>query len=541
MIQDTPELRRISGVPRRRWTESATRDAIGYWTHALRTPRGTMTLLGVQAQALSEIHAYGGFFGPIPVGHGKTLISFLAPIVGRARNPLLLTRAALIPKTKREMIEMSKHWAIAHHLRVESYETLGREKASTFFERMDPDMVIPDECHRLKNRRAGVTLRVIRHLLRRAKAGRRVAFCPMSGTATDGSINDYDHLIAWAVPDGYSPLPYDRAEVEAWALSLDPDGDATPELLAWYRERFLDTPGVIVANEEGCHASLLIRSHEYDPGTDAEFAELRKWRAPDGFEFTQPTQVWSCASTLALGFWYVWSPRPPDWWLEPRKAWAKYATRILEVNRRNLDTFLQVTKAVAAGLYGKPAQAALEAWQAVRDEFEPNKVAVWVNDRALRECEAWGKPRSIVWSKYPPFGEELARRTGWRYYGELGLDREGRYVEAEDGSSPIILSIDANLEGRNLQHAFDRNLVTTWPGRAARSEQLIGRTHRLGQRSDEVTFDVFVGCFEHANAFDRARSRAARVADQMGQKHKLTFADIDMPSPWELSGVRGTP
>lgn len=38
----------------------------------LKTPRGTMRLRPIQAIALAEIGMYGGLFGPIPVGEGKT-------------------------------------------------------------------------------------------------------------------------------------------------------------------------------------------------------------------------------------------------------------------------------------------------------------------------------------------------------------------------------------------------------------------------------------------------------------------------------------
>ena len=75
----------------------------------------------------------------------------------------------------------------------------------------------------------------------------------------------------------------------------------------------------------------------------------------------------------------------------------------------------------------------------------------------------------------------------------------------------VVASIDANREGKNLQGHWYRNLVTTPPTTATWWEQLIGRTHRRGQASDEVHVDVLMGCRENYDALLTALARAQNI------------------------------
>ena len=80
-VQDSAELRRILAIPRRVYSDADADRLVDLLTNALKTPHGTMRLMRHQAIALAEIAQYGGVFLPLPVGAGKTLISFLAPVV----------------------------------------------------------------------------------------------------------------------------------------------------------------------------------------------------------------------------------------------------------------------------------------------------------------------------------------------------------------------------------------------------------------------------------------------------------------------------
>ncbi len=160
----TPEWHRIRALPRREWSDATA--AVDYWTSRFAL-RSDVRLRPIQAIALSEIHHCGGLLGPIKVGHGKTLISLLAPAVVGSVRPVLLLPAHLLQKTEIDMADLSKSWRIPTNLRPISYQALGRESMATWLMQWRPDGIFADEVHRLKNPDAAVTKRVTRFTLAR--------------------------------------------------------------------------------------------------------------------------------------------------------------------------------------------------------------------------------------------------------------------------------------------------------------------------------------------------------------------------------------
>jgi len=69
--------------------------------------------------------------------------------------------------------------------------------------------------------------------------------------------------------------------------------------------------------------------------------------------------------------------------------------------------------------------------------------------------------------------DRLAKESGGSYFRQLGLDAKGTFIEDADG--PIIASVAANSEGRNLQGKWCDNLLTACPADAEKLEQVIGR------------------------------------------------------------------
>ena len=111
------------------------------------------------------------------------------------------------------------------------------------------------------------------------------------------------------------------------------------------------------------------------------------------------------------------------------------------------------------------------------------------------------------------FGEALGKQTGLKFYGA------GTHLEQESG--PVIASISAHSEGRNLQK-WHQNLVISCPPSGATWEQLIGRTHRDGQLAQKVTFDILLACDEQEKGFKQAILDARYIEDMTGQPQKLT-------------------
>ena len=562
VVDRTPEVRRIACLPRRVWSDKDAASLARDMTRELKTPGGDMQLRPVQAIALLEAMEQGGLFGPIRVGGGKTLLSLLLPKVLEAKRPILLLPAALIEKTKHERAALSRHWQLPTNLQIISYELMGRVSAAEQLSYIQPDLIVADECHRLKNHRAGVTRRVTRYM----KEHPNTKFCGISGTVMRKSLRDFGHILRWALKDN-APIPLKEDELSTWADALDEFANplqrvrpgaifdlgarpaAAPDALSAARQifqsRLLDTRGVVATgkdDEVGC--SLYISALEYDlsVAADEHFKQLREtWTNSDGWAFSEAVELWRHCRSLALGFESIWDPRPPMEWLGARKTWASFVRETLS-HSRTLDTELQVAQACDAG---RLPGTALEAWRAVRDTFTANPKPVWFDSSALDVCVKWmsrhdgtaGRPAGIVWVEHVFFGRALSKLTGAPYFGADGLDAEDNSIVNVDGSKPIIASIAANSTGRNLQ-MFSANLVTAPPPGAAGWEQLLGRTHRYGQTADEVTVEVLVGCKEHYDAFERARDGARAAADTLGHDQKLIVADVSFPSIQHKKGPR---
>lgn len=546
-VQHTPELDRIIMIPRREpLSPDEEAERIDLLTNHLRTPGGTMRLRPVQAQALYELHDYQGLFGPIRVSGGKTLISLLAPLVLEALRPMLIVPAALIEKTRTEAFKLAQHWKLPTFLPIVSYQALGRVSGADTLENHNPDLLVFDEGHKLKNPRAAVTKRVARYM--RNHPDTRVII--LTGTITKRSLRDFAHLLLWTLKLR-TPLPRQWNELEAWALALDErpnaivpplhpgailklatdedTGDITQRARKAVRRRINDTPGVVTASGGGCDVSLRVEGQivETTKQTTENFERLRgRWETPDGWPLSDGFAIWRHARELALGFYYRWDPRPPDEWIEARKAWSVFCRKILKNNHRNLDSAEQVALACVnhPEWYGDQEY---KAWVAIRDSFKPRTVAVPFDDSVLRYCGGWAADGGLIWCEHIDFAERLSALTGLPYFAGEGLDAQGNSIVTFDGSTAI-LSVEANREGHNLQR-FSRNLVASPLQQGDRWQQLLARTHRDGQDADEVICDVIVSCAEHVEAMQIILGDAQYQEDITGDDQKLLLADIIMP------------
>ncbi len=520
-----------------------------------------LTLRPVQALALHDIGVHRGAFLPVGVGEGKTLISLLAAYILGAKKPMLFLPASLIENAERARKQLSNHWLVPTNIRMFSYEMLGKVGAEKVLEEYEPDAVLCDEAHKWKNIRAACTRRIARYMAKHSST----PVVAMSGTVMRDSVLDFAHLLWWCLKHG-TPLPAERHELEEWASALDepkpgrPGADFEPidpgALLAFadpkvtaeegplvaarrgFRERLVSTPGVVATAGDGervdCSIHITAKMYTVAPITEQHFQTLRGdpknrfdypgWQRPDGKEFEQGVEVWSCARQLAIGLHYEWSPPPPDDWMKARKAWSAYVRAILQYSR-TMDSPEVVVRAIEAGRL-EDKGGVLAAWSAIRGKFKPNTVAVWHDETVLNLCAAWGKTPGIIWTEHGHFGRRLSKETGIPYYGAKGLDATGQYIEDGDGKRAIIASIDANRDGKNLQRKWNRNLIVTPPDGWDVWQQSIARTHRPGQTADEVEVDVLFGCREHASAWRKAVAGTYAARDTVGGTPKLLLADL---------------
>lgn len=462
-------------------------------------------------------------------------------------------------------------------LHVIAYSELQQPKNSALLDQLRPDLFMGDEISALRNFEAARTIRVRRHFGQFSDT----AFCGWDATLTSDSMQDYWHFLAWAFGEN-SPVPVEESEVRKWARAIDPvrfeDGYWLPgklELLckpgesvrSGLRRRLIDTLGVVTTEDQVLDLPLIFRLRAAPPMSAQIVENLKKlrrppnmggWLRPDGEVFTQAPQVVACARQLAEGFFLRWryprgEPRELiDTWFNIRQAWNRELRAQLLSPLVHMDSPKLCENAAerwyAGGCPGctrGPQQEHAEAckakgthplwnswcypaWHEIEDKVYHEQEVVWLSDFLLNDAARWAaESPGIVWVDHPEFGERLARLTGLTYYG--GGEAAAEELEALYGEGcgrsrqSIICSVKANMKGKNLQYAFSRNLITSFPPSNAIVEQTVGRTFRPGQSADSVTVDYYLHTVELENAFELADVRAAYVWETFGTSQKLIF------------------
>lgn len=561
-VRQSKDLTRVLALPRRtlnpddptfaaKWTKALRKDTMLCNCVARWGPRGCIKdLFSIQGVALEELHNTGGLLGSIGVGHGKTGIGILAPMATGLDTVLLIP-----PNLRRQFYERDfPQWSVHFHtpnlaggrffepgkpsLHVIAYSELSSAKATDLLERLKPKLIIADEAHKLKNRKASRTMRFLRYV-----SGSSARFAGWSGTLTSRSLKDYAHLAAIALREG-SPLPLHWSTVEEWAGAIDSTDFPSPPgaLVAFgepvregFRKRLIETPGVVATAEGAIGTSLLMEERKAPPvpiEVATAIAHLNNtWERPDGELFYEALDVARCARELASGFYYRWiyprgEPEPlRKEWKAVRKAWHQELREKLKRPRPHMDSMLLLCQAAARHLEGYDGPLPTwetdfySEWLAIRDRVQPETEAVWISEFLVRDAAAWLKENiGIAWYEHTAFGEKLAELSGVPFYGP-GTEPE----LLEKGDRAIIASIRAQGTGKNLQ-AFSNNLFANMPNDSAAWEQAIGRTHRNGQAADEVRVSVYQHVPAFRDALDRAKGYAEYVEQTTGSKQKLVYA-----------------
>jgi hypothetical protein len=367
-------------------------------------PRACITALNLaQAWGLYEIPLAMGLSGLIGVGHGKTILDILAGMaLPGCENVALLVPPTLVNQLIREWELVSQHFKtpniivhgkvklprdpaprdfmVEHEgaratrvwLHVYPYSRLSRPDSSTRLTQIDPTLIVADEGHRLRHADTATTSRVFRRL---SDQPDRTRFCWWSGSPTDGSLKDYDHLMFAALRQG-SPLPTEREVTEDWCRALDPkkvpdevkekdpyapwhsaapmgaleqlceEGEHVSE---GFHRRLVQTLGVVSTTDAAVSAELCIEEQRPRSEVPREIEEhlrvLREtWRRPDGEVLLDAMSVARTARELACGFHYYWfypevNGQPQDAglimeWLEIRKD---YRSEVRSKLFRRLD------------------------------------------------------------------------------------------------------------------------------------------------------------------------------------------------------------
>ncbi len=557
-VRHTPEVDRILKIPRRQWwTDAITPAVVAEMTAAYRTPGGTWTLFPHQAWALLEAIDHRGHFGMLPVGSGKSLISALLPHTGPYRRPMLLQPSKLVAKTERDFAALSMHWRVAP-VRIVSAQLLGSHTTGpALLETYMPDLIIIDEAHMFRNPDAARTRRLDAYIQKH-----RPVVLTMSGTYHEDSLHDYAHLLRWSLPPALRPLPEPAddgsdVELEDWSAAVDTD---VPERLApgalraftsaprpglteirnGLAERLRSTPGVIGHYDEGPGCSISLEAdvfNDYGPAVDAAFETLALGETTDGWPVREAIVQYMHQWQYCLGYESYWDPRPPVEWSDALRQWGRQCRAVLAERIEGVDSPMLLARAIDRGEFDP---GPLATWRAIRGTFTPNVKVRQIDDSVVQHVAKWLRthPRGTVWTRHVPFGRRLSEVAGVPYFGAKGLDRNHTHIEQYRGGAAI-LSIDACRDGINIQDRYDCAYIVDPPGTGTANEQLIGRFHRRGQRSPEVSITYLMGCLSHYTSIARARERATNVSESALQSRKLLIGDWLIPSAGYFKSLDG--
>jgi len=490
----------------------------------LRPGRTGTALRPAQRLGLYWLGQVGGLLGAIGVGHGKGLLSMLAPNAVNARRPMLLLPASMIPTFQRELAKFgAMGWLVRTDLMLISYEQLSRQNAVQMLASLNPDFIFADECHKIADLTSTRTGRFCRYM----DANPRVLFAAVSGTLVKRKLKDFAHLAGYALrnagsvhPDAGSILPREYMPLERLGACIDTQRGRWDEIIkdraapafiqpimdaaeahgnslscpktgalgtfkqrarrAW-AHRFGHAPGVVATASASVDASLHVHGIDLPPPFEVQKAlDLLKEAQirPDGEEVDDPMRAALIREQLLAGGYTRWlwpNGVADDEWLKLRASWHRECRKIIATRDVFHDSAALVAQGLTHGRIDNPqALSALTEWQRVRSRWAPHPPVewVWLSKYKIEYAKAWAREGGVIFYSQQAVGDalEAAGIETWR----AGTEPETSKRKA------IACSIKAHGTGKNLQR-HRRELVISW---LLDMEQVIGRIHRQGQLSD---------------------------------------------------------
>jgi hypothetical protein len=576
VVKDSPDYRRIKALPQRDIDPEECERLADLLTPLLTTPHGKrrgVRLKPLQALAFHEMHLCRGAHLGLPVGEGKTLICMLAPHILDAKRAVLIVPASLKDKTYGEFIEYSKDWiSPAVGVRIITYHELRADEK--LLDKIKPDLIILDEADAARDqaRSAAQILGLyigtckICSALGKTKACKHLPMViTMTGTSSRFSITDFSHFLIWALKDN-APVPLNPVELKRWGAAIDElkpgqwgmptrlrpgvlvdladqkriakkqkkwsryasvSAESSDIMLARtaFQKRLCRTPGVIIVDGTACDQPLTI-NHVLapdDPEIDEVFETFRGMgETPDGDVLTDAFAEYRFAAEAGTGAYSVWDPPPPEKWMKRRKACFRFIRARIEESRGTARPLYTEGRALKRYRH----EEVVKRWMAIRKSFKPKSVARWVSGSVVYFAREWARDNvGLIFCKQVAVGRAIAEVAGLEYYGAKGKNADGRSIEKADPTRSAVLSIDANLRGRNLQ-GWHRMLVIGSPQAATQLEQLIGREHRYGQLHG-VIVDILITSVDTERAFGMAEREATFVLHTQKQRQKILRAKVN--------------
>lgn len=555
------EYERVLSLPRK--TLPPEGELIDRWSKELRVNDRARDLRWAQA-AIFEAGSWAytqpgpyGLIGSVGVGKGKTLALMLLSRVFKAKRPLLLVP----PSVREQTLDAEWDWQPEYNITattddieewkwsegdmryIVTYGQLSQPSATALLEELQPDLILADECQNLANPKAARTRRFLRYM---DKHRADVRFCALSGTLTQAKLEDYAHLVHLALLDK-SPLPRNNRDLEHWSAVLDwgaePDTAslmAIRPLIDWSQvtttgdvqadgrkalgERFITCPGFVVTTSSSCDAHLVLRAEypEVTPSINQALGQLRQYYLlPDGTEVVEAMHFAANAGHLSMGFYYQWDweyGEPDEPWLEARRFWASEVRRYLgRWAREGCDSPFLVEQHVAREKTPATLYTALMAWRKQRKKPPPPVKSVWFDFSVIAWAVDWAKRQDvcILWFRSRAVGEMLEQFGIPTMWGGT----------PDPGATPCVaLSINVYHAGHELQGWHNQLVLEPMPN-GLLWQQLMGRTHRQGQPSDQVHVSVCQHTWPLRNRLHAAMGKAEYIEATTYEPQKLLFAE----------------
>lgn len=572
-VDKSPELERILALPRRVLKLDEIPDLTPLYRHTeicgVRNcdlcARGPAKLLPLQSAILFEAERCRGALGAIPVGKGKTLSSMLLVDALQLRNAVILVPSDVRDQlVQHDIPRYARHFTLPlGRFQVVSYSQLSNPRTADVLERIDPDGLIADEAHCLKNAQSARAKRW-KHCMKERPG---IPFVPMSGTLTTRGPKDYAHLSERSLYKN-SPVPRGYKEIEEWddALRARKDHEepmppgallafctgeeldqiaggkitGTDAARAGFLRRLIQSPGVVGSTEADVECSLVIRERKVKVPdvVEAAIRELEHTWSIGDEEIDSAATMASKAREMSSGFYYVW-----DWpdgvkdveWLEARKAWNRAVRDVLaHRSRPGLDSPMLVASAAARGKLGC-FEKEWEAWAAVKERPEPPTKPIWISDFLCRDMVAWADwarhakngsdGNGILWFGHTAVEAWLRANTDIPVFGAGSSEELVALAAADIAPRVIACSVNTHRKGKNLQHHWSQNYFTICMANGEAWEQALGRTHRQGQKEDRVLADVALHTRVVRSAWDAALASARYIEDASpAGPQKLNYA-----------------
>ena len=531
----------------------------------------TFQLKEAQYKALAPISYFRRGFFSCGVGHGKTLISLLAPLVARAHRAILLVPSSLvaqlieveIPKYEKEfnihldwcsIAGKSQHQRRAlmdsHRITIMPYSLLSSEDTYTLLEESKVDMIIADECQYLKRKDSARTKRLLKYLDKN-----HPSFVCMSGTIIRDDLKDYWHLISRCLGK-LSPLPLDWHTIVDMQDTICPDFDYKKKISPFFSKMFPEirvtpgsdfvfvdgarkkikelfdmSPGTVRTENQSVDCSMEIDVLDITPCQQSkEMMDTveKTWQTPYGDFIEEAIQQAAIMSQLSSGFYYrlFWTENTPKEILiefDKQNELKKSIRQFIKYHRGTIDTPGLVMKALQVRDRG--VSQLQKEFDTISDWELPERCreTIHISNYRIDQAKIWAKKhkRGIIWYKWDASGPSLAKAIPRATF--CPADCPITNLQA-DG---ILICSFAHKEGKNIQQ-HNKNLFFNFPLSAADFEQMMGRTHRQGQMEDCVYYDILISSkFEDAKL--KRVVKKAMFLEDVDKQQKLLLADWVRP------------